>query len=525
MTGPTTGTGILLRTFIRRDRLTVLWWTIGVTLLYWSQAAAVRGLYTTQKEFDQAAATMEQNAAFIAMAGPARALNTEGGQVAWQATAFGAILVGLMSMFLLGRHTRAEEETGRDELVRSAAIGRQAPQTAALLVTLLANLVVAAVMALCLIAYGLPVTGSLVIGAALLLTGVTFTGVALLAAQLTQGVRAMYGLVGVVLGVSYALRAVGDIGTGTLSWLSPIGVGQAMHPFSGDRWWPGLLLLAEGAVAIAAAYAVFARRDVGTGVLADRRGPERAGAGLHGSFGLTWRLQRGALLGWVIGIGLFGLAYGSIGDDVKSLIGESSSGMLVQGGGDIVDGFYAAAMILTGLLAAAFGISSALRPRGEEDAGRVEGLLATALPRTRWLAGHVVVTVAGTLVAVVLGGLGMGIGYALVTGDSTTVTDYPLAAAPYVAPALVLTGFARLLYGVSARLASLAWLGLGFCFVVMLFADLLEFPGWVVDISPFSHLALVPVEDFRWAPFLVLLAVAAALSAAGQLAFRRRDVH
>ena len=30
-----------------------------------------------------------------------------------------------MSMFLVGRHTRAEEETGRDELLRAAAVGRR----------------------------------------------------------------------------------------------------------------------------------------------------------------------------------------------------------------------------------------------------------------------------------------------------------------------------------------------------------------------------------------------------------------
>jgi ABC-2 type transport system permease protein len=35
----------------------------------------------------------------------------------------------------------------------------------------------------------------------------------------------------------------------------------------------------------------------------------------------------------------------------------------------------------------------------------------------------------------------------------------------------------------------------------------------------------VPVEDLRWTPFLALAAVAAAPSVAGQIAFRRRDVH
>ena len=62
-------------------------------------------------------------------------------------------------------------------------------------------------------------------------------------------------------------------------------------------------------------------------------------------------------------------------------------------------------------------------------------------------------------------------------------------------------------------------------FVVMMFGEVFRIPQWVQDLSPFEHLAMVPAEDFRWAPFLAVAGVAAALSAAGQMAFRRRDVH
>ena len=81
-------------------------------------------------------------------------------------------------------------------------------------------------------------------------------------------------------------------------------------------------------------------------------------------------------------------------------------------------------------------------------------------------------------------------------------------------------------YGaVPAVRASLAWLPLVLAVVVMFFGDLLRLPQWLQDLSPFEHLALVPAEDFRWAPFLVLLAlVAADLSVAGQVAFARRDI-
>ena len=199
--------------------------------------------------------------------------------------------------------------------------------------------------------------------------------------------------------------------------------------------------------------------------------------------------------------------------------------MFVQSGGDLVDGFYATAILMLALIATGFAISSALRPRGEEDGGRVESLLATAIPRRTWLLGHVAVTVLGVVLVVLSAGVGLGLGYALVTGDGGAIVKYALGTLGYVAPVLVLSGVARVLYGVAPRAATLAWLGLVFCVVVMFFGPLLRLPQWLQDVSPFEHLALVPAQDFSWLPFLALLAVAALLSAVGQLGFLRRDVH
>ncbi|HEY6933610.1 MAG TPA: hypothetical protein VI452_09440 [Marmoricola sp.] len=521
--GSLTGTGLLLRHQLRRDVWIVLAWTVGATALYVSQAVSVAGLYRNQAEFDRAAALMSHNTAFVAMAGPARALNTLGGQVTWQASAFGCILAGLMSMFLLGRHTRADEEKGRDELVRSTAVGRYAPMTSALLVTMIADLVLGIGVAAGLIAYPLAVPDSLALGAGLTLAGWFFAATALVAMQLTATSRSAYGLAGAVIGLAYVLRAVGDVGRPALSWVSPIGWYQAMHPFSGLRWWPALLLLAGAAVAVAAAYAVFARRDIGSGVLATRPGPARGT--LRGPLGLAWRLQRGAVIAWSAGLFLTGLAYGSIGKDVRSLIGDSRATreMFLQSGGDIVDAFYATAFYLLAILGVGFAISSALRARSEELDGHLEALLATGLSRTRWLLAQVAVTVTGTVLALGAAGLGMGLGYAMVTGDAGRIGPWLLAALTYVAPVLVLAAVARLLYGIGPRLGTLAWLALAFCAVVMLFAQVLRFPAWVQELSPFHHLAMVPAEDFRWWPFVALLLVAAVVSAAGQLAFRRRD--
>lgn len=521
------GTGTFLWTFLRRDKWLLLWWVLGAVGLYVVTCYSVDQLYTTQAQYDEAAASMEGNAAFIAMAGPARGLDTLGGQTAWQTTAFGAIIVGLMSMFVVGRHTRAEEESGRDELLRASAVGRYAPMTAAVLVAAIANLVVGLLVSVSLTAYGLEAVDSFGLGLGATAVGWVFTGTALVAMQLSASTRSAYGVAGVVIAVSYVLRAIGDVGNGVLSWCSPIGWYQAMHQFSGLRWWPMLLMLAGAGVALTAAYALFGRRDYGSGIVATRPGRPRARRGLLSGEGLAWALQRGAVLGWAGGMFFGGLAYGAIGDDVKALIGDSqtSQDLFVQAGDDLVTGFYGTSILMLAVICAGFAISSGQRPRGEEENGHLEVTLATALPRSRWLLGHVLVTVGGTVLVLALAGLGLGAGYLLVTGDGDTAWSFTWPVLQYVGPVLVLSGFARLLFGVLPRWMVLAWVPLVFAAVVMLFGDLFQIPQWLQDVSPFEHLPMVPAEDFAWGPVLAMVAIAAVLSVAGQIAFRRRNVH
>ena len=524
MTGPMTGLGVFLRAFARRDRLMVGSYALGITLLYWSQAVSVDGLYATRAAFEEAAALMGSNPAFVAMAGPARALDTTGGQVAWQASAFGAVVIGLMSMFLVGRHTRAEEESGRDELLRAGAVARHTPTTATLVVTTAANVLVGVAVTASLVGYGLAVPGAVALGLGLTGCGLAFGGVTLLAVQLTSSTRAAYGLTGAVIGASYGLRAVGDVSGGGLSWLSPIGWYQGMHAYSGERWWPLLLLAAFIGAVLSGAYAAFARRDFGAGLWPSRPGPAAAGPRLRSSLGLNWRLQRGSVIGWSVGLLLTGLSYGAIGDNVGSLMGDSSLTKDLFGAGDVTDSFYATAALMIGLLASAFTVSSVLRPRSEEESGRLEMLLSTALPRQRWWLGNVLITGGGTLLVLMAAGAGMGVGFALTTGDWSRSPGLLLATLVTLPAALALGGLARLLVGVAPHRAVLAWLGLGYCTVALFFGALLQLPEWFLDLSPFNHLGRYPAEPITWVPAGMVLLVGLLCSATGLATFRRRDV-
>ena len=226
------------------------------------------------------------------------------------------------------------------------------------------------------------------------------------------------------------------------------------------------------------------------------------------------------------GLLLTGLEYGSIGNSFESLLGDSGvvEAMGASASDDLVDGFYATSILTLGLIAAGFAISSAMRPRADEDGNRVELLLATGLSRSAWLGGHVVTTVGGTLLVVAAAGLGMGVGYAPTTGDGGAVIRFGGPMLAQVAPVLALSGLARMLYGVAPRLLVLAWVPLAFAVAVLVLGESLQIPQPLQDLSPFEHLALAPAESFRWRPVLVVAAIAAILSLAGQLSFRRRDI-
>ena len=305
-----TGTLALTRFILRRDRIRILVWIVAIVALAALTTIGIEGLFPTQAALDQTAAATEHNAAAIAFNGAAQGLNTVGGQVAFQFGAMGMVLVALMSIFMFGRLTRGEEEAGRLEVVRSLPVGIHANTLAAVLTVAAMNLIVGVLIAAVLIAQGLPAAGSVTFGVSFILVGLVFGCVALLVAQVTESTRVVYGTAGAVLGVAYVLRAVGDIGDGTVSWLSPIGVAQKARPFADERWWPLLLLVAVTILLVAAAAALAVRRDLGAGLVAPRPGRPTAAPSLGHPLGLAFRLQRGSLLGWGAGVLVIGIAYG-----------------------------------------------------------------------------------------------------------------------------------------------------------------------------------------------------------------------
>lgn len=91
--------------------------------------------------------------------------------------------------------------------------------------------------------------------------------------------------------------------------------------------------------------------------------------------------------------------------------------------------------------------------------------------------------------------------------------------------ALVLGGFAAAAFGLfPGHATAVSWSAFACCLLLGQVGDLLGLPAAIRDLSRFTHLPAAPVEAVMPGPLLVLLSVAAALTALGLGAFRRRDL-
>jgi ABC-2 type transport system permease protein len=525
------GTGILIRFALRRDRIRLPVWIVALLFASLSTVGKLEGLYPKKADQQSIAKTMDSPAG-LAMTGPRHYLDDYGigSMLSHQVIGFYTVLAGLMSVLIVVRHTRAEEETGRAELLRSTVVGRHAALTAALTVAAIANLALAALLTVSLGGSGtegLTWNGSLLYGLVFAGVGLVFAAVAAVTVQITEHARGAAGMAIGVIGLAYVLRAAGDVGDGTLSWFSPIGWAQRSYPFVDDLWWPLLLTLAVAVVASAAGYVLSGRRDVGAGLRRPRPGRRTASAALLRPFGFALRLHRGMLIGFGCGLFLLGTMYGSILSDVEDMLKNVEGvdkAFAEAGGATFAESFASVVMIVNAVVASVYVVLAAVRPRAEESVGRAEPLLVTGLSRARWLWSHLSVALLGGTLTLLLAGLGFGLAGAASTGDRDLLPSLTGAALAY-APALWVTlGVAAVLFGWLPRATAAAWLLPVYAFVVGYLGKILQFPDWMNDLSPFGHVPQLPAEEMEWTPLLVLTAIAAGLLAAGLVGFRRRDL-
>jgi ABC-2 type transport system permease protein len=524
----------LIRLALRRDRFMLLAWIYVLAIVIGASGGyGLKAVYKTAASRAALAASIRSDPALLFLYGQLHG-NSLGAIASWRYLAYAALGAALMSTFLVVRHTRADEETGRLELIGSTAVGRHVPMVVAMVVASVANVALFVLTAAVLAVGGLPLAGAVAFGLAEIGCGLVFAAIAAVAAQISGTARGARGIAIAVLAACFLLRGVGDSGGSHgltwLTWLSPIGWAELVRPFAAPRWWVFALPVAATAAGIVVAFALAARRDQGAGLIQPRPGPAVAGPLLSGPAGLSWRLQRGWLAGWAAGFLVGGLAIGVVTTSIGKLVGSSpaidKAISKIGGQSGLTDAYLAGCMGLIGLAAAAYAVSVVLRLRSDEEAQRDEPLLASPVSRLRWGGGNLLVALAGTAGVLLAGGLGVGLAFGIATSDLSTQLPSLIGAGLVQLPAAAaVAAVAAAAVGIVPQWsAPVGWTVLGACGFVGIFGPALNLSQWILDLSPFTHAPKLPGGVFSVTPVLWLSVAALVLAAAGLTGLRQRDI-
>ncbi|QAS51401.1 ABC transporter permease [Halobacillus litoralis] len=523
-------TAYLSKFILRLDRIRIPIWIIALTFFTLIVPMSFVDLYGSQQEREAMAQTMA-NPAMTAMTGPADLANyTLGVMTAHQMLLITAAVVGLMSILLVTRHTRAAEEDGRLEMIRSLPTGRLSYLNSVLIVISGACAGLALLNGFGLYALGIEsmdLEGSLLYGAALGATGLFFAGVTAVFGQLSDSSRGTVGYSIAFLLIAYLFRAVTDVSNEALSWISPLAWVTKAQVYDTNNWWPVLLMVFVSVVLYGVANYLNVIRDLDRGFLPSKPGKRYASRFLQSPIGLALRLQRTGVISWAVGMLVLGASYGAVLGDLESFFSsnETMKQLLKPAEGvTLVEQFIPMLMIVISLLATVPPVMAVNKLRAEEKKEQIVHLLSRNVSRNKLLGSYLLISIGNGFVMLMLAALGLwSAGTAVVDGGLSFQMIFG-AALSYYPAMLVMISIAVLLIGCLPNLTGFIWLYVLYSFLVLYLGGLFQFSDWVGNLSPFGHVPQIPIEDYSFMALAGLSLFAVLLTIAGFIGFNKRDI-
>ena len=528
MSAPLAGTATLLKTTIEHDGRRFAPWILILTALSTSSVLVYPWVFPTTEDRAGLAAGIGANPAIGLIFGPAFDLSTTDGFNAWRSLALGGFLAALGAIFAVTRATRAQEDSGQAELLASGVLGRTSRLLTGVCLGLIGSVLAGGIAGLATVLCGGGWENSLLLGATFTATGWMFTAVAAVAAQLGADTRTANSLAVGTLGALFLLRGFTYAvdAPDWMIWANPLGWMTETRPASGNHWWPLWYALAFTMAALAVAFVLQSHRDFGQGAFAPRPGPKRGKT--TGPWGLALRINRAPLITWAITFVALGFVFGFFATSVKDILGADSAVAHILASGatmpdQLVSAFLLTIFSLLGIIASVPGVQIMLRVRTEEEEGRGEPLMATALRRARYygsnvllalLASSVYLMIAGTLVATLASTADIGVKF----GDAFLQA---LATVPAI---WAVVAVAVLVVGARPAVSIAAWAGVLISFALTLLGPTFKLWDWVLAISPFWHVPNVTLADANGWGLLGVAGVAVLLIAIGFAGYRRRDL-
>lgn len=525
------GSTTLSRFILRRDRVSLFIWLVGIAGFVVALVPVFENLVTSGTDRTVMSAMME-NPAMVALLGPVYGKEnfTTGAAYGNMMLIFTVLIGGVMNIYFVARHTRQDEELGRMEVIRSLPVGRLANLASTMLVSAAFNIVLAVFTGVgmyFLRADGMDFSGCMLFGAALGVIGFFFAGVTAILVQCTANNRTALGLSIMLLFLLYMMRAVGDMGTEVLSFISPLGLVLRIESFVNNYWWPVFVIFAISLALTAIAFLLANSRDLGRGLVPERPGRRHASSLLSSPYGLALKLLRTSILVWVITIFSFAAMYGSVFGDLESFISNNDMLRAIFAANTeftLAEQFISLLMAIMSMIAAIAPLTFINRIHSEEKNGYAEQLFGRAVSRYEQMAAYFIPALVLSAVLQLLSALGFWSVGSMVLDTAPSLHTFLQSAFSYLPALWLMMGIAIALVAYLPKFANITYVYLGYAFFSVYLGTIANFPEWVKKLSPFGHISQYPIEELEILPLVILTVMAVGLIALGFFGYARRDM-
>lgn len=496
----------------------------------WSNGTEYVRTYPTLADRMQFAQTFGDNKALRIFYGVPKDLLTAGGYAEWRVGGILQVIAAILGLVAAVKVLRAQEDSGRYEVLLSGPFGRTRAFWAALLAAVAGTAVIATATFAGLVIANLDVGNSALLALATASVAVSFAGVGALVSQLASSRRVALELGTAAFAAAFLLRIVSDTVSSLawLRWATPLGWAEDVHPFTDFDPKGFLPPIAAVAILLWISLRLWLRRDVGGGLLASRESrPPRVGL-LSSPTALALRGEAFSLTAWVAGTAAFAFVIGVLSASVSDVNVSRSLEQQFRKLGEISittpSGYLSLTFLFFVLVVSLFCCSQMTAARHEESDGRLETLFSSAVGRRNWFGGRLALAVGGAVAISLAAGVLAWAG-AAAQGADVSFVGMLKAGLNCLPASLLFLSLGALAFAVVPRAATGFAYGIVLlAFVWQLFGSLLSVPSWTLDLSPFHHIGLLPSAGFKTVPALVMLAIAAVATIAALRLFRRRDL-
>ncbi|MFT4147680.1 MAG: hypothetical protein QM632_02660 [Micrococcaceae bacterium] len=536
-----TGTKELLILILKRERVKLPLWILGITLSLIAMVPTLKGLYGSQESLTSLYNLIGTNPSFLFLTGPMDK-PTFGALFTIETLLWWGLAIAFMNTLFIISHTRQDEEIGALELILSARVHRFAGLISALIVAFFANLLITL-----LIGGGLSMMnvdwqdGNIWLYATSLgLFGFTWAAIAAVIAQLFASSHTANSVLASLIALTFVVRGFGDfLGTknsnGLLeaawpSYLSPFGWLEMAKPLVFASWQPLWLFAIPLAVFIPLSFYLLSNRNLGSGIIPARKGKTRASAFLQTPLGLTWKLQKNIFFAYLTAVTAMATMIGSLVPQIANVYKNSPQieqlFEAMGGTNSMIPAFITSMLVFIVMMVIAYALQALGKLRSEESHGRLEVLLSTKLSRIHWLGLHSLIALFGSAVLLLFSGLLLALSVNASAKDlHINFGNYILSALQYWPIVALFVGLYLLLFGLFPKASgTVTWFYFGFVAFIAWLAPMLNLKQWILNLSPMAHIASAPAQEIKAEPIAVVTLLAAVLIGIGIYFWRNRDV-